>query len=70
MSDVAKTRQLVDLVLSEAGVAADADTVTVVLMTLESHFLLADFPGEPAEYHERVQRAYAEALKATVKGDT
>lgn len=69
-SDVAKTRALVDLVLARTGTEHDPETVALVLMLLDSHYLLKEFPGTPAEYHDRVQRAFADALRAVTQDDT
>lgn len=66
MTDTAKNaRALVDHVLPKmmGGAEADEATVAMVLMVLDSHALLRDYDGTPAEYHERVSRAYADALR-------
>jgi|tagenome__1003787_1003787.scaffolds.fasta_scaffold20323933_1 hypothetical protein len=61
--NVAKTRELIELVISRSGMHADADTLAMALMVLDSHHLLRSFPGTPEEYHRRVQKAYADALE-------
>lgn len=65
MTDTAKVRALVDYVVAKVDPPMDVDpeAVAVVLMVLDSHALLRDYDGTPAEYHERVQRAYADALR-------
>lgn len=62
--DIAKVRELIELVAKQVdGVKLHDETVGLVLIVLHSHYLLRDFPGTPAEYHARVQHAYATALR-------
>jgi len=62
--DVAKVRELVELVLSASDVNVPAEHVAYVLAILDMHYLLRGFSDHTAaEYHERVQRASAEALR-------
>jgi hypothetical protein len=61
--DVGKIRELIDHVLRSAELEPDELTISYVLLVLSSHNLLRGFPGTPAEYHSRVQRAYSDSLR-------
>lgn len=64
-----RARELLDVVFAAAGrVPTEEDelTISIVLLILDSHYLLREYPGTAEEYHKRVQAAYAEALKKVV----
>jgi hypothetical protein len=71
MTDVAKVRALVDYVVGviDPPMAVDPDAIAITIMALDSHALLRDYDGTPAEYHARVQRAYGEALRKVMGDD-
>jgi hypothetical protein len=59
-----KVIELVELVIGRSEVDVPRDHIAFVLMVLDSHNLLREFPGTPEEYHERVQQAWRDALFA------
>jgi hypothetical protein len=68
MSDVRKTRDLIDLMAQATDTTLDDATITAVLFILDSHHLLREFPGTAAEYHAKVQVVYAETLRQMMGG--
>lgn len=64
-----RARALIDHVFARAGFEVPGEHIAAVLLVLDSHYLLRGYDGTPEEYHERVTRAYGEALRKMVGGD-